>query len=55
MLNDVENLDEHRSIADNQRKSYNYIKQNLKEDCLLIELDWKQKLLIGLTKNITSF
>ncbi len=47
MLNDIENLDEHRSIAANKRNSYNYMKQNLPEDTLFIELDWKQKLLMG--------
>ncbi len=39
MLNDISNLDEHRSITANQRNSYNYMKQNLTEDTLFIELD----------------
>ena len=47
VLNDIKYLNEHKSIADNQRTTYNYFKNNLPKDTILIELDWKQKLLIG--------
>ena len=47
ILNDIEILNQHKKIADNQRNLYNFSKKNLSEDSLLIELDWKQKLLIG--------
>ena len=47
ILNDIEYLNEHKKIADNQRNLYNVSKKNLPEDSLLIELDWKQKLQIG--------
>ena len=33
----------HRKIAKRQREYYNYIRKNLAEDELFIELDWKQK------------
>ena len=48
VLNDIKHLNEHKSIADNQRNSYNYCKSHLPNGSILIELDWKQKLLIGL-------
>ena len=48
MLNDIKNLNEHKKIAINQRNSYNFAKLNLAEGSILIELDWKQKLLIGI-------
>jgi hypothetical protein len=55
MLSDVKNLNDHKSIADNQRNSYNFLKNNLPEDSILIELDWKQKLLIGLIYSVFTF
>ena len=47
MLNKISIFDNHRKTADRQRKKYNFDKQNLKNDQLLIELDWKQKIIIG--------
>ena len=55
MLVDIENLNDHKSIADNQRNSYNFFKNNLPEDTILIELDWKQKLLIGFMISALNF
>ncbi len=47
MLNKISIFDNHRKTADRQRAKYNFDKQNLKNDQLLIELDWKQKIIIG--------
>jgi hypothetical protein len=47
MLENVEQLDYHHSIAERQRESYKLMKNNLKKDQILIEIDWKQKILIG--------
>jgi hypothetical protein len=35
-------------IARRQSASYQNIKKNIPEDTLVIELDWKQKILIGM-------
>ena len=48
-LNKIEILDYHRSIAERQRKSYETMKMNLNEDSLFIEIDFKQKIKIGLS------
>jgi len=36
-----------RSIARRQRDAYNLQKKSLDNNTILIELDWKQKILIG--------
>ena len=43
IINDIDSVLFHVSIAKRQRDSYNKMKQNLTSDCLLIELDYKQK------------
>ena len=43
IINDIDSVLFHVSIAKRQRDSYNQMKQNLTSDCLLIELDYKQK------------
>jgi len=44
-------IEEHRSNADRQRKSYNMQKKNTSflKNKLLIELDYKQKIIVGLS------
>ena len=37
-------------VTEAQRNAYNYQKLNIGTDCLFIELDWKQKILIGFKK-----
>lgn len=37
----------HVNISKRQRESYNYQKNNIDNATLFIELDWKQKVLIG--------
>ncbi len=48
-LKEIELLDNHRSIADRQRECYNDMKEKIPSDYLLIELDFKQKIKIGLS------
>lgn len=48
-LDDLETLEYHRSIAEKQRSSYKTMKDNLAKDTLFIELDYKEKLKIGLS------
>ena len=48
-LNKIEILNYHQSIAQRQRKSYETMKMNLSEDTLFIEIDFKQKIKIGLS------
>jgi len=43
----IKDLDTHRLIAHRQAASYKNNKLNLPENTLMIELDWKQKVLIG--------
>lgn len=50
VLNNIETLNEHHKIATSQRNAYNYQKLNIGTGCLFIELDWKQKILIGFKK-----
>ena len=38
----------HRSIATRQSAAYQNNKSNLPSDTLLIEIDWKQKVIIGI-------
>ena len=45
----IEILDWHYLVANRQRQSYNSMKQNLPSDVLFIELDWKEKLVIGMS------
>lgn len=47
MFREIENIDFHHSIAKRQRESYNQMRKNLEKDYILIEVDWKQKVLIG--------
>ncbi len=48
MFENISLLDEHKNIAMRQRKKYYSEIENLKPDCLLIEIDWKQKIVFGL-------
>ncbi len=43
----IKDLDTHRLIAHRQAAAYKNNKLNLPENTLMIELDWKQKVLIG--------
>ena len=44
----IRDLDTHRLIAQRQSAAYKYNKINLPDNTLMIELDWKQKVLIGM-------
>jgi hypothetical protein len=48
-LKKINLLDWHRSIATRQRASYNTMKSNFPKDSIFIELDYKQKVNIGLS------
>ena len=48
ILSVIDDCDYHKSIADKQRRSYNNSKLILDENSVFIELDWKQKVLIGM-------
>jgi len=48
-LKKVELLDFHKSIAQRQRDSYNYLRANVPEDTLFIEFDFKEKVKVGLS------
>ena len=48
-LESIEDLDWHLTVAKRQRNSYNQMKANVPEGYLFIELDYKQKLTIGLS------
>ena len=54
MISELKDIDIHRNIAKRQRDSYNNDKNHLDLDTLLIEMDWKQKVLIG-NKSRTFF
>ncbi|CAF0975069.1 unnamed protein product [Brachionus calyciflorus] len=43
----IESIDFHYSIAQRQRDSYNSMRNELEEDYILIDMDWKQKITIG--------
>ncbi len=47
ILSEFKDYETHRSIAKRQRDAYNLQKNSLDNDTILIELDWKQKILIG--------
>jgi hypothetical protein len=47
VINELRDGFKHREIAKRQRDAYNRDKANLVSNTLLIELDWKQKVLIG--------
>lgn len=47
IIEEIEAINFHRVIANRQRAAYNEQKINLKNDSIVIELDWKQKVLIG--------
>ncbi len=47
MLSELKDYETHRSIARRQRDAYNLQKKSLDNNTILIELDWKQKILIG--------
>ena len=49
ILKQIHVLDGHKEIAAKQRIAYNNTKINLKQGTLMIELDWKQKIIIGLS------
>lgn len=48
-LVNLETLEYHRLIAEKQRSSYKHMKENVSKDTLFIELDYKEKLKIGLS------
>ena len=48
-LDKVEILDWHQSIATRQRNKYNNMKEKLPEDYIFIEIDFKQKIVIGMS------
>ncbi|CAF0871784.1 unnamed protein product, partial [Brachionus calyciflorus] len=54
LIKDIEYLDFHKSIAKRQREAYNLMKNTLAEDYILIEIDWKQKILLGLSPRQTN-
>lgn len=47
LINNIDAANTHRLIASRQSAAYKDNKQNLASDTLMIELDWKQKILIG--------
>ena len=53
-LNKIELLDYHFSIAKRQRESYNFLKNNLTEDSIFLEFDFKEKIKIGLSPEQVS-
>ena len=48
-LDKIEILDWHHSIATRQRIKYNSMKEKLPEDYIFIEIDFKQKIVIGMS------
>lgn len=50
LIENIQAGNTHRTIAERQSQSYKNCKENLAKDTLLIELDWKQKVIIGNTK-----
>ena len=48
-MENIENLDWHYTMAKRQRNSYVEMKANVPDGYLFIELDYKQKLTIGLS------
>ncbi len=44
----IRDLDTHRLIAQRQSAAYKNIKISLPDNSLMIELDWKQKVIIGI-------
>ena len=47
MFKSIEDIDFHLSIANRQRAKYNFDKKNLNDDEIMIDVDWKQKIIIG--------
>ncbi|RNA02663.1 ubiquitin carboxyl-terminal hydrolase 7 [Brachionus plicatilis] len=45
----IESINLHSDIANRQRDSYNSMRLNLENDYILIDMDWKQKIMIGLS------
>jgi len=52
---EIKDLNTHLKIAKKQSASYQNNKMNIPEDTLIIELDWKQKVLIGLYSLFSFF
>ena len=48
-FNKIEILNWHHSIATRQKASYKYMKENLPVEYLFFELDYKQKITIGMS------
>jgi len=46
-VSDIDASETYRLIAKRQSAAYNRDKSNLKSDTILIELDWKQKIVVG--------
>ena len=47
LLNKIKDLNDHRTIATRQSRAYDHAKKNLTAGTIMIDLDWKQKVLIG--------
>ena len=48
-LRKIELLDFHYNISRRQRESYNRLKQNVPDDTIFLELDFKERIKIGLS------
>ena len=48
MIQNIESANTHRLIASRQLESYRKNINELTEDTILIDVDWKQKVLIGI-------
>ncbi|RMZ94586.1 hypothetical protein BpHYR1_020189, partial [Brachionus plicatilis] len=47
----IESINLHFEISKRQREAYNSMRLNLDEDYIFIEMDWKQKIMIGLIES----
>jgi len=47
IVSDIDAIETHKLIAKRQSNAYKRDKSTLSNDTLLIELDWKQKIVIG--------
>jgi hypothetical protein len=48
IINEISAINTHKEIAQRQQVAYKRDKETLSYDTLLIELDWKQKVIIGI-------
>ncbi|CAF1001538.1 unnamed protein product [Brachionus calyciflorus] len=49
IIKEIEVIDKHIDIAQRQRNVYNLNRKNLPDSTILIEIDWKQKIVIGMS------